>query len=61
MGNESELREEIAAERRELTEAVASWRTELEHAADRGKKVGAVVGVALAARFLVRRLRRNRD
>ncbi len=61
MATESELRQEIAGERRELTEAVASLRTELDHAADRGKKVGAVLGVALAARFLVRRLRRDRD
>jgi hypothetical protein len=59
MGSESELREEIAAERRQLTDAVASLRTELEHTAETGKKVGAALGAALAARMLIRRLRRR--
>jgi hypothetical protein len=60
MGTESELREEIAAERRELTDAVASLRTELDHAAERGKQIGVVLGAALAARMLIKRLR-SRD
>jgi hypothetical protein len=59
MGSESELRQEIADERRELTEAVASLRTELDHAAERGKQIGVVVGAALAARMLIKRLRRD--
>jgi hypothetical protein len=59
MGSESELRQEIADERRRLTEAVASLRTELDHAAERGKQIGVVVGAALAARMLIKRLRRD--
>lgn len=62
MASESEIREEIAAERRELTEAVASLREELDHTVERGKKlsaaVGAATGVTLAARTLLR-LRRS--
>jgi hypothetical protein len=57
MATESELREEIASERRQLTDAVASLRTELDHAAERGKKIGVLVGAALAARMLIKRLR----
>jgi hypothetical protein len=59
MATESELRQEIADERRQLTEAVASLRTELDHAAERGKQIGVVVGAALAARMLIKRLRRD--
>jgi hypothetical protein len=63
MATDSELRKEIAAERQELTDAVASLRVELGQAAERGKRlsaaVGAVTGVALAARTLFR-LRRGR-
>jgi hypothetical protein len=58
MGNESEIRDEIAAERRELTDAVSSLRSELGHTAERGKWVGAALGAALAVRML-RRLRRR--
>jgi hypothetical protein len=61
MATESELRQEIADERRQLTEAVASLRTELDHAAERGKQIGVVVGAALAARMLIKRLRRDDD
>jgi hypothetical protein len=57
MGTESELRQEIAAERDKLTDAVASLRTELDHAAERGKKVGVVIGAAVAAGLLLKRLR----
>jgi hypothetical protein len=57
MATESELREEIASERRQLTDAVASLRTELDHAAARGKQIGVLVGAALAARMLIKRLR----
>jgi hypothetical protein len=61
MATESELRQEIADERRELTNAVASLRTELDHAAERGKQLGALLGAALAARMIIRRLRRRDD
>jgi hypothetical protein len=61
MATESELRREIADERRQLTEAVATLRTELDHAAERGKQIGVVVGAALAARMLIKRLRRDDD
>jgi hypothetical protein len=57
MATESELREEIASERRQLTDAVASLRNELDHAAERGKQIGVLVGAALAARMLIKRLR----
>lgn len=64
MATESELRKEIAAERRELSEAVASLRVELGRAAERGKKLSAAAGVAtgaaLAARTLLRLRRRHR-
>jgi len=59
MATESELRQEIADERRQLTDAVASLRTELDHAAERGKQIGLLVGAALAARMLIKRLRSN--
>ena len=62
MATESELRQEIAAERRELTDAVASLREELGQTAERGKKLattaGAAAGAALALKTLVRLLRR---
>jgi hypothetical protein len=62
MATESEIRRELAGERKQLTEAVATLREELGHAADRGKKVGAAVsavaGLAGAAK-LVLRLRRR--
>ena len=64
MATESDLRKEIAAERRELTDAVSSLRTEFGHAAERAKRAGAtagaVTGAALAARTLLRLRRRRR-
>ena len=63
MASESELRQEIAAARRELTDAVASLREELGHTAERGKRlgvaVGAAAGTALAMKTLLRLLRRS--
>jgi hypothetical protein len=63
MATESELKQEIADERRELTNAVASLRDELGETAERGKKlgvaVGAVTGAALAAKTLVKLVRRR--
>jgi hypothetical protein len=65
MANEPELRQEIAAERRQLTDAVASLREELGQAAERGKKlgtaVGAVTGAMVAVRTLLKLRRRGRD
>ena len=65
MPSESELRQEIADERRQLTNAVASLREELGQTAERGKKlgttIGAVTGAALAARTLFRLRRRGKS
>jgi hypothetical protein len=65
MANEAELRQEIAEERRELTDAVASLREELGQTAERGKRLGVAVstavGAALALKTLVRLLRRADD
>jgi len=62
MATETEIRRELAGERKQLTEAVATLREELGNAADRGKKIGAAVsavaGLAGAVR-LARRLRRS--
>jgi hypothetical protein len=59
MATESELRQEIADERRELTDAVSSLREELGQTAERGKWVGAALGAALTVRMLLRRRRRS--
>jgi uncharacterized membrane protein (DUF4010 family) len=65
MATESQLKQEIADERRQLTNAVASLRAELGQTVERGKKLGAAVGAAtgalLAAKTLVRLLRRRDD
>lgn len=62
MATETEIRRELAGERKQLTDAVATLREELGHAADRGKKIGAAVGAAAgaaAAAKLLLRLRRR--
>jgi hypothetical protein len=65
MANESELRQEVADERRQLTNAVAELRVELDQAAERGKKIGIAVGavaatvVAVKTALRVRRLFRD--
>lgn len=62
MATESEIRRELAGERKQLTEAVASLREELGNAADRGKKISAAFGAAAsaaAAAKLLLRLRRR--
>ena len=51
MASESELRQEIAGERRELTNAVADLRSELDRTAERGKQIG-ITAAALAATAL---------
>lgn len=64
MATESELRRELADERRELSQAVASLREQVGQTAERGKKLGTAVGAAtgatLAARALLRLRRRRR-
>jgi hypothetical protein len=61
MATESELREEIAAERRELTDAVTSLREELDQTAERGKWIGAALGAALAVRTALKVRRHFKD
>jgi hypothetical protein len=60
MTTESEIREELAGEREELTKAVGVLREELGHTAERGKRIGAVVGAATGAAFFVRMVLRVR-
>jgi hypothetical protein len=62
MATETEIRRELAGEREQLTDAVATLREELGHAAERGKKLGAALGAAAgaaAAAKLLLRLRRR--
>jgi hypothetical protein len=54
MANESELRQELADERRELTNAVADLRTELDKTAERGKQIGVAAGAVTAAAIALR-------
>ena len=65
MATEPDLRREIADARRELTNAVADLRKELDQTAERSKqlgvKVGAVAGALLALRTALRIRRRHRD
>ena len=62
MASEPDLRREIAEERRELTNAVADLRTELDHTAERGKQIGVIVGAVAGTLVAVRtalRIRRH--
>ena len=65
MATDPELKRELAEERRELTNAVADLREELNHTAERGKQVGtmvaAVAGAALAIRTALKIRRRFGD
>jgi len=61
MGTESELRQEIAGEREQLAEAVDSLREELNETAERGKRIGIVVGVVAGAVIVAKKLRHRRD
>jgi hypothetical protein len=54
MATESELRQEIADERRELTNAVESLRDEVGKTAERGKQIGTAVGALAATAIAVR-------
>jgi hypothetical protein len=59
MASESELRREIAGEREQLAEAVESLREELNETAERGKRIGVIVGAAAAALIVARKLARR--
>jgi hypothetical protein len=54
MASESELRQEIADERRKLTNAVADLRQEIDHTAERGKQIGLVLGAVTATAITIR-------
>ncbi|HEY2354765.1 MAG TPA: hypothetical protein VGH79_07710 [Gaiellaceae bacterium] len=51
---EPEIRQELAEERRELKEAVAELRGELDHKAEQGKKVAVVAAAATGALVVAR-------
>ena len=62
MSSEPELRREIADERRQLTNAVADLRVELDKTAERGKQIGVALGVVTGATIVIRtalRIRRR--
>ena len=65
MPTEPDLRREIADERRELTNAVADLREEIDKTAERGKQLGVMVGAAagalLALRTALKIRRRHQD
>ena len=54
MATEPDLKREIADERRELTNAVADLRHELDKTAERGKQIGVVVGAVVGGLLAVR-------
>ena len=56
MPAEPDLRREIADERRELTNAVADLRKEIDMTAERGKRIGTAVGAAAGALIAVKTL-----
>ena len=60
MASEPELRREIADERRELTNAVADLRKELDQTAERGKQIGIALGVVTGAALALRTARKIR-
>jgi hypothetical protein len=62
MAKETEIREELAAERRQLTDAVGALRHEIDQTAERGKRIGIAVGAAAGAALAMRtalRIRRH--
>jgi hypothetical protein len=62
MPKETEIREEIADERRQLTDAVGALREEIDHTAERGKRIGIAVGAVAGAVVTIRtalRIRRH--
>jgi hypothetical protein len=62
MAKETEIRQEIAAEREQLTSAVGALREEIDQTAERGKRIGVVVGAVAGAALALRtafRIRRH--
>lgn len=62
MPKETEIREELAAERQQLTDAVEALRGEIDQTAERGKRIGIAVGAAAGAALVLRtalRIRRH--
>jgi gas vesicle protein len=60
MAKENEIRQELADERRNLTEAVGALREEIDQTAERGKRIGIAVGAAVGAVLTLRTARRIR-
>lgn len=60
MATEPELRREIAGERQQLAEAVESLREELNETAERGKRIGIIVGATAATLIVAKKLLRLR-
>jgi len=54
MATEPELRQEIADERRKLTDAVADLREEIGEATERGKQIGMAAGAVIGALVALR-------
>lgn len=65
MATEPDLKQEIADERRQLTNAVSDLRGQLEQTAERGKQIGiragAVLGAVVALRTALKIRRSLRD
>lgn len=60
MAKETEIREELAAERQQLTDAVEALRGEIDQTAERGKRIGIAVGAVAATALALRTARRIR-
>jgi hypothetical protein len=56
MQKNTELHQELAAEKRELKEAVTELRKQLDETANRGKKVATKVGAAVLATVVAKKL-----
>jgi hypothetical protein len=56
MRKSPDVHEQLATEKRELKEAVASLRGELNETAKQGKKLGTKVGAAVLATFVAKAL-----
>lgn len=54
MAAETDIKKDIAGERRQLADAVSSLREELDQTAERGKKIGVAVGAAAGAAMVVK-------
>lgn len=56
MVTETDIKKDIAGERRQLTDAVATLRGELDQTAERGRRIGVAVGAAAGAAVVVKML-----